>query len=160
MTTWPRGSNRNHFYLISPCGTYLENDDPGVDNVVKVDGTFVGVTISCVATSVILVPIDAQTHCFSSTTTVDQWLRTQAQSLSVHCVFPVQAACTSSFASCRHIRTWHDAIIRCQGADEGAFIILLWLIVWGRQGHTWRAGVGTRWQTKLGGYGAEYVLVT
>lgn len=64
-------------------GTYLENYDPGVDNVVKVDGTFVGVTISCVASSVILVPVDAKAHCFTSTATVGQWLRAQAQSLSV-----------------------------------------------------------------------------
>lgn len=129
-----------HLYLNKPCGAYLKNYDPSIDNVVKVDGIFVGISISCMASSVILVPVDAQTHCFTSTTAVSQWLRTQAQSLSVECILLVQAACASSFTPCRYIRTWHDAIIRWQGADEGAFIILLWLVVWRRQGHTWRAG--------------------
>lgn len=39
--------------------TYLENYNPGVDNVVKVDGTFVGVSTPSVAPSVILVPVYA-----------------------------------------------------------------------------------------------------
>lgn len=129
-----------HLYLNKPCGAYLKNYDPSIDNVVKVDGIFVGVSISCVASSVVLVPVDAQTQRFASTTAVSQWLRTQAQSLSVECILLVQAACASSFTPCRYIRTWHDAIIRCQGADEGAFIILLWLVVWRRQDHTWGAG--------------------
>lgn len=121
--------------------TYLKNYYPGIDNVVEVDGTFVGVTTPCVATGVILVPVDAQTHGITRTTTVCHGLRTQAQGLSVERIFPVQAACAASFSPCRHIRTWHDTVIRRQRANEGSFIILLWLVVRRWQGHTWRAGV-------------------
>lgn len=85
--------------------TYLKNYNPGVDNVVEVDGTFVGVSISCVAPSIILVPVDAQTHRLTSTATVGQRLRTQAQRLSVQRVLPVQAACASTFTPRRHIGT-------------------------------------------------------
>lgn len=65
-------------HVTKVCGTYLKNYNPSVDNVVKVDGTFVGVGTSCVASGVILVPVDAQTHCFPSTTTISQWLWAQA----------------------------------------------------------------------------------
>ena len=85
------------------CKSYLKNDYPGIDNVVKVDGTFVGVTTPRVASSVILVPVDAQTHCITSTTTVCHGLRTQAQSMSVERVLLVQAARTTSFAPRRHV---------------------------------------------------------
>lgn len=95
-----------------------------------------GVTIPCVAAGVILVPVDAKSHCFASTTAVGQRFRTQAQSLSVECILSVQAARAASFAPRRHISARHDAVIRRQGADEGALIVLLRLIVWCWQSHT------------------------
>lgn len=49
---------------------HLKYDDPGVDNVVEVDGAFVGVGVPRVAPRVVLVPVDAQAQRFASTAAV------------------------------------------------------------------------------------------
>lgn len=134
----PKSQPRLHLTTHFPTHTYLKYDDPRVDDVVEVDGAFVGVAAPRVAASVILVPIDAQTH--GTSTTVDQRLRSQAQRLPVQSILLVQAAGMASLASCWHVSARHDAIVSCQGADEGAFIVLLWLVIWSWQGHTRGAG--------------------
>lgn len=114
-------------------GMYLEDDDPGVDNVVEADGAFVGVGTSCVTSRVILVPVDAQSSAFGAT--VSQRLWAETQSLSVEGVLLVQAARASSLAPRRHVGARHDAVVGRQRADEGTLVVLLWLVVRRRQSH-------------------------
>lgn len=113
--------------------TYLEDDDPGVDDVVEADGAFVGVGAPRVTPRVVLVPVDAQPRGFAAT--VGQRLGAEAQGLPVEGVLLVQAARAPSLAARRHIGARHDAVVGWQRADEGTLVILLWLVVWGRQGH-------------------------
>lgn len=108
-----------------------------------------GVSVSRVAPRVVLVPVDAQTQRLTCTAPVSQWLGAQAQRLSVEGILLVQATRASSLSPRRHVGTRHDAVVRRQGADEGPLIVLLWLVVRRRQGHTAGAAEETTQETKV-----------
>lgn len=118
--------------------SHLKDDNPGISNVVKVDGSFVGVAVPSVAPGVVLIPVDTQpghTHA-----AIGQRLRAQAQRLAIQGVIFVQTARPASFAACWDIRTGHDAIVNWQGADEGPLVVFVSHVVGPRQADACSAG--------------------
>lgn len=125
--------------------SHLEDDNPGIGNVVKVDGSFVGVAVPGMTPGVVPVPVDTEPRYTDAA--VGQRLGAQAQRLAVQGVVFVQAARPASLAAGRDVVTGHDAVVNRQGADEGSLVILVGHVVGPRQTDTRSAGSvgGRRW---------------
>lgn len=117
---------------------HLEDDNPGIGNVVKVYGSFVGVGVPCMTPGVVLVPVDTE-PCYTDTA-IGHRLRAQAQWLAVQGVVFIQAARPASLAASWDVRTWHDTVVDWQGADEGSLVILVSHVIGPRQTDTRSAG--------------------
>lgn len=110
---------------------HLEDDNPGVGDVVKIDGSFVWVPVPGVTPGVVPIPVDAQ-PC-DADAAVDQRLGAQAQRLSVQGVVFVQAARLPAFSSSGDVGAGHDAVVDGQRADEGPLVVLVGDVVGPRQ---------------------------
>lgn len=109
--------------LGKPRGTHLKDDNPGKGNVVKVDGTFVGVAVPCMTPGVVLVPVNTES-CYTDAA-IGQRLRAQTKRLAIQDVIFVQAACLAPLTTGWHIGARHDAIVNRKGADKRPLIILI-----------------------------------
>lgn len=107
-----------------PAGPHLEDDDPGVADVVKVDGTLVGVGAARAAHIVVAVPIDAE----------PAGVEVLAPCPEVVDIILGQAALTALLLEWGDLVAAHDAVVPRKGADERHLVVLLWLVV-GGQGH-------------------------
>lgn len=105
-------------------GPHLEDDDPGVADIVKVDGALVGVGAARAAHVVVAVPVDAE----------PAGIKILAPRPKVIDVILGQAALAALLLERGDLVTAHDAVVTGQGADEGHLVILFWLVV-GGQGH-------------------------
>lgn len=119
---------------------HLEDDDPGVGDVVEVDGSFVGVSVPGVAPGVVAVPVDAEPGYADAA--VGHRLRAQAQRLAVQGIVFVQAARPASLAPSGDIGAGHDAVVDRQRADEGPLVVLVGHVV--RLGQPDAGGAGTQ----------------
>lgn len=117
---------------------HLKDDDPGVGDVVKVDGLFVRVAVSSMTPGVVLVPVDTQPSHIGAA--IGQRLRAQAQRLAVKNVVFVQATDPASLTASGDVRAGHDAVVLWEGADEGPLVILIGHVV--RPGQTDPGGPG------------------
>lgn len=107
--------------------SHLKNDDPGIGNVVKVDGLFVRVAVSSMTPGVVLVPVDTQPS--HTGAPIGHRLRAQAQRLAVKDVLFVQAANPAPLAASGDVGAGHDAIVLWEGADEGPLVVLVGHVV-------------------------------
>lgn len=146
LHTWFPSESKNGLgalcYHVIYQNSHLEDDDPGVGDVVKVDGSFVGVAVPSVTPGVILVPVDAEPRYVDAA--VDQRLGAQAQRLPVQDVVLVQAAGPASLAADGDVGAGHDAVVDGEGADEGSLVVLVGHVVGARQADARRAGRGER----------------
>lgn len=108
--------------------SHLKYDDPGIGNVVKVDGLFVRVAVSSMTPGVVLVPVDTQPS--HTVAPIGQRLRAQAQRLAVKDVLFVQATNPAALTPSGDVRAGHDAIVLREGADEGPLVIFVGHVVW------------------------------
>ena len=122
-------------HLLLP---HLEDDDPGIADVVKVDGPLVWITVTRTATGVVLVPVHAEP--ITAGAAVYQRFWSEAQSLPVQHVVLVEAAGAATLPPGRHVLARHDAVVQCQRADEGPLVILVQLVVWLGQRDARRTG--------------------
>lgn len=120
--------------------SHLEDDNPGVGDVVEVDGSFVGVFVPGVTPGVVPVPVDAEPR--HTDGAVGQRLGAQAQRLAVQGVVFIEAARPSSLAAGRDVGAGHDAVVDRQRADEGSLVILVRHVVRPGQADTCRPGSG------------------
>lgn len=118
--------------------SHLKDDDPGVGDVVKVDGLLVRVAVSSVTPGVVLVPVDTQPS--HTGAPIGQRLRAQAKRLAVKDVLFVQATKPASLAASGDVGAGHDAVVLWEGADEGPLVILVGHVV--RPGQTDPCGPG------------------
>lgn len=125
---------------------YLKYDDPGITDVVEVDGPFMWVCVSGVTAGVVLIPVDTEPH--GGGAAINQWLRAEAQGLAVQRVFFIQTAFPSTLSPSGHVAAGHDAVILRQRADEGPLVVLLRLIIWGGKGKARCSGRKTRGEQK------------
>lgn len=77
--------------------THLKDDNPGIGNVIKIDGTFVWVAASSMTSGVVLVPVDAQASYTDAV--IGQRFRTQSNGLTVDNVLFVQTTGPASFTA-------------------------------------------------------------
>ena len=103
-------------------GPHLENDDPGIADVVKVDGALVGVGAARAAHVVVAVPVDAE----------PTGVEVLAARPEVVDVVLGQAALAALLLERRDLMAAHDAVVPRQGADEGHLVVLLRLVVGGQ----------------------------
>lgn len=103
-------------------GAHLENDDPGVADVVKVDGALVGVGAARAAHVVVAVPVDAE----------PAGVEVLAARPEVVDVVLGQAALAALLLERRDLVAAHDAVVPGQGAYEGHLVVLLRLVVGGQ----------------------------
>lgn len=103
-------------------GPHLENDDPGIADVVKVDGALVGVGAARAAHVVVAVPVDAE----------PTGVEVLAARPEVVDVVLGQAALAALLLERRDLVAAHDAVVPRQGADEGHLVVLLRLVVGGQ----------------------------
>ena len=105
---------------------YLEDDDPGVGNVVKVDGPLVRVAVSSLAARVVLVPVNAQPGvAVGAVGDGGRRVGAEAQRAAVQRVLLVQAAGASALPPLRHVGARHDAVVHGQRADEGPLVVFV-----------------------------------
>lgn len=112
--------------------SHLKYDDPGIGNVVKVNGLFVRVAVSSMTPGVVLVPVDTKPS--HTGAPIGHRLRAQAQRLAVKDVLFVQAANPATLAASGDVGARHDAIVLGEGADEGPLVVLVGHVV--RPGQT------------------------
>lgn len=103
---------------------HLEDDDPGVADVVKIDGALVGVGAARAAHVVVAVPVDTE----------PAGVEVLAPSPEVVDIILGQAALAALLLERGNLMAAHDAIVPRKGADERHLIVLLRLVV-GGQGH-------------------------
>lgn len=103
-------------------GPHLENDYPGIADVVKVDGALVGVGAARAAHVVVAVPVDAE----------PTGVEVLAARPEVVDVVLGQAALAALLLERRDLVAAHDAVVPRQGADEGHLVVLLRLVVGGQ----------------------------
>lgn len=98
---------------------YLKYHNPGIPNIVKVDGTLVRVGVSCTAHVVVLVPVD--THA-TDVELLPDWV-------VVIIIVLVQTTLMAPLLQGRDLVTAHDSIVSWQRADKGHLIIFLRLVI-------------------------------
>lgn len=118
--------------------SHLEDDNPSIGDVVKVDCSFVGVAVPSMTPGVVLVPVHTE-PCYTDTA-VGQRFGAQAQRLAVQGVVFVQATRPASLAAGWDVGAGHDAVVDWQGADEGSLVVLVSHVIGPRQTDTCSAG--------------------
>lgn len=98
---------------------YLKYHNPGIPNIVKVDGTLVRVGVSCTAHVVVLVPVD--THA-TDVELLPDWV-------VVIIIVLVQTTLMAPLLQGWDLMTAHDPIVSWQRADKGHLIIFLRLVI-------------------------------
>lgn len=111
--------------------SYLKYHNPGIPNVVKVDGTLVRIGIACTAHVIVLVPVD--THA-TDVELLPDWV-------VVIIIIFVQTTLMAPFLQGRDLMTAHDSIVSWQWADKGHLIIFLGLIIRGQDNVTLSARI-------------------
>lgn len=106
--------------------TYLKYHNPGIPNVVKVDGTLVRVGVASAAHVVVLVPV--HTHA-TDVELLPDWI-------VIIIIILVQTALMASLLQRRYFMTAHNSIVSWQRADKGHLIIFLWLVIRGQDNVT------------------------
>lgn len=109
--------------IPGPTWPHLEDGNPGIADVVEVDGAFEGVVLACRAVGIVLVPVDTGGI---AGTVIGLIVQTTGWAAAT---FPTQ---------CGHTPAGPHAILPGLGADEGTLILILCLIV-RLQVHTQRA---------------------
>jgi hypothetical protein len=109
--------------IPGPVWPHLEDGDPGIANVVKVDGAFEGVVLACRAVGIVLVPVDTGGI---AGTVIGLIVQTAGWTTTA---FPAQ---------CGHAPAGSHAVLPRLRADEGALVLILCLVV-RLQVHTQRA---------------------
>lgn len=106
--------------------TYLKYHNPGIPNVVKVDGTLVRVGIAGAAHIVVLVPV--HTHA-TDIELLPYWI-------VIIIIILVQTTLMASLLQWGYFVTAHNSIVSWQRADKGHLIIFLWLVIRGQDNVT------------------------
>lgn len=106
--------------------TYLKYHNPGIPNVVKVDGTLVRVGVAGAAHVVVLVPV--HTHA-TDVELLPDWI-------VIIIIILVQTALMASLLQRGYFMTAHNSIVSWQRADKGHLIIFLWLVIRGQDNVT------------------------
>lgn len=100
--------------IPGPMWPHLEDGDPGIANVVKVDGAFEGVVLACRAVGIVLVPVD--TGGIAGTV--------------IGLIVKAAGWATTAFpAQCGHTPAGSHAVLPRLRADEGTLILILCLVV-------------------------------
>lgn len=118
--------------MKSRAAAHLENGNPGVANVVKVDGAIVRVEVTRAADVVVLIPVDARVVAGTA----------HALSLRLPIGLPAQRALDAQLAAAGDVRALLHAVVTARGADEGVLVTLLRLVVWPQEGEVAVPGGG------------------
>lgn len=98
---------------------HLEDGDPGVANVVEIDGAVVRVGVTRAADVVVLVPVDAGVVAGAA----------QALSLRLPVRLPAQRALHTQLTAAGDVRALLHAVVSARGADKRVLVTLLCLVV-------------------------------
>lgn len=114
----------------------LKYDDPGVSDVVEVDGSFVWVFVTRATSRIILIPVDTESR--NESAGIQEGFSGQAQRLMMNNIIYIQTTPMSGHTARRHVTARHDAVVLRQRTDEGPLVFFTWRVVLSRKWHACR----------------------